>query len=375
MSFKILHILDVFIPETMNWLENLLEESKDVCEHHIFASYYIRSQSNQFHYVNAGLKTDYPLPLAAKVKARWQQPKNSKILFKYIQDNNIQLIHFHFGHVAIKFKQLINSSGLPFCISLYGFDYEYLVYKNPKVKTDYLFLAKFGGRFIVEGNYSKKILENYGIPVQQIEIVHMLYDRKFAGSSHKYMEPIRLFQAATFTEKKNQLGLVEALQDRHAGRFVIAFYGEKHDKQYYKELKSIVKGKNKHCIHMHDKLSFADYLNALDTAHFTVNLSKRSHDQDTEGGCPVLLKDSLNLGKPGISTNHCDIPELIVHECNGFLLPENDTQSVTELLDYLLLIPQNKYSRYCTNALESVNTNIAQKMTRNDLLNVYQAML
>ncbi len=381
MSYRILHILDCYLPETMNWLEKLLEESSEDCEHHVFASFYIRKRNERFHYVEAGQSNAYPIPFFSKLKNKLLNSSNEKILLHYVLKHKIQIIHFHFGHVAIQYKEWIQKTGLPFCISLYGFDYEYLVHKNSQVKSDYVYLSKLGGRFIVEGNYSRRLVNSYGVPQHQIHIVHMLFGRmpeslthEVHVGAHSYNMPIKLFQAATYTEKKNQLGLIEALQDRHASRFIISFYGEKVDTHYYHELIRAIRTKNKHCITTQDKISFEEYLKALANAHFAVNLSKRSKTYDTEGGCPVLLKDGLSMGKPGISTKHCDIPELIVHGCNGFLLPENDTPAVTELLDQLLLLSQKEYNSLCGNARESVRTNIHQEITRLELIAVYKNM-
>lgn len=382
MSFRILHILDCFLPETMNWLEKLLEESSGDCEHHVFASYFISPRNNKFHYVEVGQSSAYPIPFFSKLKNKFLNSSNKKILLHYALKHNIQIVHFHFGHVAIQHKEWIQKTGLPFCISLYGFDYEYLVYKNSQVKLDYAYLSKLGGKFIVEGNYSRRLVNSYGVPQHQIHIVHMLFDRMPKSLAREvyvgvnsYKMPIKLLQAATYTEKKNQLGLIEALQDRHASRFIISFYGEKVDAHYYHELIRAIRTKNKHGITTQDKISIEEYLQALDNSHFAVNLSKRSKEHDTEGGCPVFLKDALSIGRPGISTRHCDIPELIVHGSNGFLLPENDSKSVTEMLDQLLHLSQKEYKRLCNNARESVKTNINENITLQNLLTVYKTIL
>lgn len=375
MSFKILHIIDVFLPDTMNWLERLLDETKEDCEHHIYAEYYISPLNRKYKFVDAGIASSYPIPLFSKLKARLVHSGISKILLQYIQQHKIQLVHFHFGHVAIKFKNWIQKTELPFCVSLYGFDYEYLVYQNPQVKSEYLLLSKLGGQFIVEGKYSKALIGNYGIPNDKIHIVHMLFEREQQKSIVPYTIPIRLFQAATFTEKKNQLGLINALRDKHASRFIISLYGEQPDKSYFAEVKNAASKQHKHCIRIHDSVELKQYLQLLSQTHYSINLSRRSQLHDTEGGCPVFIKDSLNLAKPAIGTSHCDIPELIANGFNGYLLPENDSSAVSELLDQFLLVTQRQYNQLCMNAAETVKTNIQQNITRQELIHVYQCML
>lgn len=375
MSFKVLHIIDCFLPETMNWLERLLEESSDACEHHIYADFYTCKLNPLFQYAGGSIQSAYPIPLKNKIRILLQRNQNENQLLKYIKTHNIQLIHFHFGHVAIHYRDWIQKAGLPFCISLYGFDYEYLVHKKPGTKTAYVQLAKLGGRFIAEGNYSKNLLVEYKIPKNQLLIVHMLYARNKIESNKQFSHPIKLLQTASYTPKKNQRGLVEALQDRHAGKFIIEFYGEIVDRKYYNELFKLVQSRRNHCIKLNSKLSLDQYIGILNDTHFIVNLSKRTDQNDTEGGCPVFLKDGLSIGKPVISTRHCDIPELICNDYNGFLLPEDEISAVSDLLDRLIAMPQYDFIKLCRNAEESVSCNIQQKLTRKELLNVYQQMI
>ena len=118
MSYRILHIMDCFLPETMNWLEKLLEESSDKCEHHIYSSFYKRPRNEKFKYVDAGINCSYPVSILSKIKNKINQASNIKQLDNYIHQQKIQLIHFHFGNVAIQYKDWIQKTGLPFCVSL-----------------------------------------------------------------------------------------------------------------------------------------------------------------------------------------------------------------------------------------------------------------
>jgi colanic acid/amylovoran biosynthesis glycosyltransferase len=374
MSFKVLHIIDCYLPQTMNWLKALLDCSASDCEHHIYASYYISPHNPEYKFVNCGINCSYPISLASKIKQRFLQDKDENDLYRYIHNNGIQILHFHFGHVAIRFEKFITRVAVPFVISLYGFDYEYLIHKKPSTLLAYRRLAIKGGIFIAEGNYSRQLLNSYGITLNHIRIVHLLFPRVNRISFMNYSQPIRLFQAATYIEKKNQLGLVEALQDRHASRFNIQFYGESIDADYSRELKLAIRKKYMHQITMNDKLEFSLYLSKMATSHFVVNLSKRSKTFDTEGGCPVLLKDAFALSKPVISTRHCDIPELVSNGWNGYLLPENDTEAISEVLDNILLLSTKKYLALCHNAMESVNANISGKITANELIQVYESL-
>lgn len=51
-------------------------------------------------------------------------------------------------------------------------------------------------------------------------------------------------------------------------------------------------------IRFHSKISFEQYKLILQQSDVAVNLSRRSKEFDTEGGCPVFVKDALWFGKP-----------------------------------------------------------------------------
>jgi glycosyltransferase involved in cell wall biosynthesis len=53
-------------------------------------------------------------------------------------------------------------------------------------------------------------------------------------------------------------------------------------------------------------------------------------------GIPNSLLEAMACGKPVIGTNVGQIPELIDHEVNGFLIPPNNDDALLEALDRLI---------------------------------------
>jgi len=53
-------------------------------------------------------------------------------------------------------------------------------------------------------------------------------------------------------------------------------------------------------------------------------------------GIPNTIKEAMATGLPVVSTFHAGIPELVVDQETGFLLPERDTDGLVEKLDYLI---------------------------------------
>ncbi|MBK9109266.1 MAG: glycosyltransferase [Saprospiraceae bacterium] len=205
--------------------------------------------------------------------------------------------------------------------------------------------------------------------------MHLLFFRNAEIHFNLWNHPIRLLQVATYTEKKNQLELLEALQDRHAGRFSLSFYGEFYNQAYVHEIQKVARSKHKHSISINGKLNFEDYLKALRYTHFSMQWSKRTKTNDTEGGCPVFIKDSLGLGRPVIGSRHCDIPDILVHHFNAYLTEEQDLNALTEILDEIMSIDSFTYLKLQRNALQSVHENKSAHLSGRELTEVYCKMI
>lgn len=54
-------------------------------------------------------------------------------------------------------------------------------------------------------------------------------------------------------------------------------------------------------------------------------------DGDMEG-IPVALMEAMAVGTPVVSTYHSGIPELIEHDVSGFLVGENDSLALAEII-------------------------------------------
>lgn len=375
MSYKVLHILDTYLSETMNWLDSILHSTDLNCKHHIATRYHIHNKKSDYPMVPGSITSTYPVPFYNKVLCSLLDWNSSSRLNQHIVSESIDIVHFHFANTAIRQLHLIEKLNIPVLISFYGFDYEYLVKNKPGTLEAYQRLAQLGCKFIVEGHYSKNILIEYGVPSEQISILHLLFSRNRNLKPIRLQNPIRLIQAASFTEKKNQLACLEALQDRHAGRLELILIGERVDNTYYKEVEKILTKKVNHAIHVIGKMNPDLYLNHLRNCHFAINLSKRSKTFDTEGGCPIFIKDSLNLGKPVISTKHCDIPESVIHGFNGYLTDGADSRAISETLDQVLNLSQKGYTKICTNAFHSVSANALNNITGVELMKIYDASL
>lgn len=376
-QFKVLHFLDYFLPETMNWLEKLLQSSADQCQHILCFKYLDPKINVSFERIPfIGIKAETPLTFSNKLLSKVQILLFSNKIVQYIQNNDIDLLHFHFGNVAIEFESIILSKIKPSIISLYGYDYEYLVYRKPETKNLYSKFAEYGAHYIVEGHFSQQLLLSYQIPKGKIHILQMIFNRTGVVSSNHFGRPIRLIQVATYTEKKGQLILLQALLlCKNRNQFILEFYGEIGNLRYYNELVNFINTHALNNVKLNKKLTVDDYLITLGQAHIAVNLSMRSSVMDTEGGCPVFLKDALVLGKPIFTTYHCDIPDIGVNDYNGWLIREGDIQEAVSKLELIAHLSTNEYLQYSYHAKESVTCKLNINLTGNKLIDIYNRLL
>lgn len=74
MKIKVLHIIDVYLPETMIWLEKLMLLSTDIYEHHIHTDYLIRKVNSEFVQTNHNqITVAYPINTFDKILNKIRQ--------------------------------------------------------------------------------------------------------------------------------------------------------------------------------------------------------------------------------------------------------------------------------------------------------------
>ena len=59
-----------------------------------------------------------------------------------------------------------------------------------------------------------------------------------------------------------------------------------------------------------------------------------------KGGAPVSIIEMAATGMPIVSTNHCDIPEVILDGVTGLLAEERDVSGLVTHLQHLVKYPE-----------------------------------
>jgi colanic acid/amylovoran biosynthesis glycosyltransferase len=74
--------------------------------------------------------------------------------------------------------------------------------------------------------------------------------------------------------------------------------------------------------------------------HLFAAPSLTAADGDTEGGAPVTLIEMVATGMPVISTNHCDIPSVVIDGTTGLLANEKDVEGLLCHLRWFVAHPE-----------------------------------
>src|SRR5262249_15706969 len=73
--------------------------------------------------------------------------------------------------------------------------------------------------------------------------------------------------------------------------------------------------------------------------HIFLSTRVTARDGDSEGGAPVSIIEAEATGMPVVSSNHADIPEVVVDGESALLSPERDVDGLAEHLERLVSEP------------------------------------
>lgn len=264
------------------------------------------------------------------------------------------LIHAHFGpsgYSILKYKKLFN---IPLITTFYGYDVNMLPLNSLEWRNRYKELFEFGDCFLTEGTNMKKSLIKLGCPADKIIVQHLgtdLNSIKFQPRVLKKGETIKVLISGRFTEKKGIPYALEALgklRKKNPGqKLSITIIGDSGgDKNGEAEKIKILDTIKKHELSDITKMlgmqPYSVLIKEFYNHHIFLSPSVMAKNGDSEGGAPVSIIEASASGMPVVSTTHCDIPEVIINNVNGYLVDERDSDALAEKLA-LLIKNNNKW--------------------------------
>lgn len=388
---KILHLFNTYLPKTQTWAFNLLRFTPEV-EVFIGAYRFLPNSwwDDRFTAVSGSLpkrivgfkeKVAYRIlneEQRAKRRRRKQRQLIDKIWAPAITANEIDLVHVHFANVGWEFLELKRQTGIPYVVSFYGMDYEYIPYHKPAFINRYKELLKEADAIFCEGPHGKKILiDRYGAGPDKVKVVPLgvevdkipFYERL------KQSGQLRLVQIASFVEKKGHEYSIRALANAQTTcpNIELTLVGKG---PLLEDLKKLVTD-----LGIEEKVAFVPFIDYATLSVFLLDFDVFIHpscysaERDCEGGAPVVLLDAQATGLPVIATYHCDIPAEVVDGKTGLLVQEKDVPALTEAIAEFYAMDSVTYQGYARRARTHVKECFSVSENANRNLKLYQQII
>jgi colanic acid/amylovoran biosynthesis glycosyltransferase len=347
---KILHNVTIWLPLTQTWIYTQLKYLPDGVDSQVAC---LKTENiDQFGDVSSiyclqenSSRVEY---FVRRVMRITRLKRNLGWLRKPLEEFNPDLIHSHFGPVGWQALPEIKNR-IPHVVTFYGYDLSRLPHTNPwwKIRYKELFTKVTG--VLCEGEHMASRIESLGCNAAKIH-VHRLGIRidqiAYRPRIWDGKEPLRILLAGTFTEKKGLPYALAALsrlsKDIPVQVTIIGDVGKyKKDQQEKRKIIQTIKdgGINANVNFMgyqpHNVLFEQAYKH-----HVFLSPSVTAASGDVEGGAPVTIIEMAATGMPVVSTNHCDIPGVILDGETGLLAEERDVNGLYEKLLWLISNPE-----------------------------------
>lgn len=298
-------------------------------------------------------ETNYPFPnivispgpskLKTYIRGRfWKIYKNispslsKKNVFdfkKALTENSIDLVHTHFGTNAVYISQICKSLNIPFIVTFHGFDLSSVPKRWPaylkalqqlfkEIKFALAISEEMASRLIELGCPKEKVLVSYlGVPLE-----------KFPFANRNGNEgPTRFLHAGRFTSKKGVPDLIKSFAKAFPtpGTAILDLAGDGEEKDLV--LKTIQETEPANPVNLLGLLHYEELLKAMNRADVFV-ANSRTDSAGTKEGLPIAIIEAASTGLPVISTYHAGIPETIINNKTGILVPEYSNEELQEAM-------------------------------------------
>lgn len=336
-DLKILHYYPSWLPQTQTWMYTLVKElnknvdSHIVCENTMCSDQFTLPRT---HVASNLYGKRYKFEAALRdVRIFKQLP----CIYKLVKQLKPSLIHSHFGNYGWINTHLTDKYRIPHIISFYGADASLLPASRPVWYARYRHLFAKCDRILVEGPKMAERIASLGCREEKITIQKIgVYVKSIDFSPRNWQkgDTLRVLIAASFRQKKGIPTAIKALEKiKSEWPIELILIGDagKDMETINEKSKILALLKETGLSSITQNLGFIKYEQIFEisrSCHLFLHTSQTAENGDNEGGSPVILTEMAASGIPIVSTFHCDIPEVILHERTGYLAREGDVEDV-----------------------------------------------
>jgi colanic acid/amylovoran biosynthesis glycosyltransferase len=249
------------------------------------------------------------------------------------------VLHAHFGPVGNSFRFARELWDAPRIVSFHGYDFSTVPRKEGARVYQKLFAT--ADAVTVNSSYTRQQVETLGCPAVKLHKLPVGLDPDafpFRERALKPGEPVRILTVARLTEIKGHAFVVRAVAKLRGLRGDV-HYEIAGDGPLRKELERLVAELGlRAAVTFHGACDSGEVQRLMAEAHLFV-LASVSVEGDQEGQ-GLVLQEAQATGLPVVATNHGALPEGLVPDESGFLVPERNVDALAERLDYLARHPE-----------------------------------
>jgi colanic acid/amylovoran biosynthesis glycosyltransferase len=253
---------------------------------------------------------------------------------EYVKRNKISLLHAHHGQLGVLLLPFKEETKLPLVTSIRGRDAT-LANQPVGYFENMNKLFEQGELFLPVCQYLADRIIEWGCPPEKVKVLYGGVDL----SKYKYRSPSgdseNILSMGRLVEKKGHHILMQAfhkIKDKFPNA-TLTIIGSGEMEESIKDLATELElGESFRLLsHLHKDVVREHLYNA----DLFCAASLTASNGDVEG-IPNTIKEAMATGVPVISTIHAGIPEIITHNKEGILVPENDVDALALALEYML---------------------------------------
>lgn len=296
-------------------------------------------------------------------------------IFKLLKEKGkFDIIHVHWplpmAFAAILYKKLY---GVPFVMSFHGAEI-YLAKKYHLTKLlRYVVKESEGGGTNSEG--TRKAALSCGIPSSKLRVLPTCIDANFFKPVNvkKDNKHFRIISVGRFVERKGFVYLIEAvsLLIKKYPNILVEIVGDGPDKGTLEKLIREL-GVENH-IKLIGNISNNELLHLYNKSDLFVLPAIIDSKGDTEG-LGVVYLEAMACKTPVIGTNVGGIPDIIINNQNGLLIPQKDSKALSEAIEYIIKNPK-KRKLFAKKGYETVHKKFNWSSVAREYVSLYHRVL
>jgi len=249
------------------------------------------------------------------------------------------VLHAHFGPIGNSFRFARELWQAPLVVSFHGYDFCTLPRQQGAAMYHRLFEA--ADLVTVNSEFTRGRVKTLGCPNEKLRMLPVGLDVgkfQFRERHRTENEPVRIITVARLVEIKGHEYVLRALARPQAGHLRIR-YDIVGDGPLRGKLESLVTELGlQDVVTLHGARDGAFIEDLMACAHLGL-LASVNIEGDAEGQ-GLFLQEAQACGLPVIATQHGALPEGLLPERSGFLVPERDVDALAERLEFLVTHPE-----------------------------------